>query len=283
MLCFSVAVKKITVSVTRYDEPNWLLWQALESLSRQERVEAEVLVLDQIFDNETQHLTTRLSNPNIQFKYINIPKKSLSFARNYTLRNASHDMILFIDCDAIAEVNWAFHLSESLSEKGVAIVAGRILPQWHKKPLLISKSRVVREQYSLLDLGESEIEAYKVVGAGFGLNRKLLGVEAYFDENLGRQKGMLLGGEETDLCERALRSGLSIRYNPYAVVHHQVLPERISYRWILKRIYCAGVSRALRGGRPSPTHAVGLWDFLVGPIILPWYVTGYVRGRFFGI
>ena len=58
-------------------------------------------------------------------------------------------------------------------------------------PPRIARARVVEEQYSLLDLGQGEIETRKVIGASFGLNRALLGDQAYFDETLGRRGGKL--------------------------------------------------------------------------------------------
>lgn len=273
---------KITISLTRYNEPNWLVWQALQSLACQQHVQAEVLFLDQSQDREIEKKLEKLNTKNVCFKHINIKAESLSFARNYAIKAALSNYILFIDCDAIADKNWAFHLSECLTNRAGAIVGGKILPKWHSTPLAITKAGIVREQYSLLDLGNHEIEARKIVGAGFGINRKLLDDEAYFNANLGRRRGLLLGGEETDLCERALERGLRVYYNGNSVVHHQILAERICYKWIFRRIYYSGVGRGLRKGPPKPTHKTGLWDYIVLPIILPWYAAGYLHGRLAG-
>jgi glycosyltransferase involved in cell wall biosynthesis len=221
-----------------------------------------------------------LSNENVHFSYVKIPAKSLSFARNYAIKRSLNDYLLFIDCDAKADEHWAHQLWESLLGDNVAIVGGKILPIWHKTPLALTAAKSVREQYSLFDIGDSLKEFPKVVGANFGLNIRILGNQAYFDENLGRRKGILLGGEETDLCDRALALGLDICYNGKAVVHHQILPERISYRWIFKRIYFAGVGRALKKGLPKPTHKMEIWDYVIIPIILPFYAAGYLQGKF---
>jgi len=272
----------LTICLTRYNEPNWLVWQTLESLSNQRYVRADVLFLDQTHDKEIEERLENLNNENIRFKRIRIPEKSLSFARNYAIKNSSNNYLLFIDSDAIAEENWAFQLSNSLSSNDVAIVGGKVLPMWHKRPLAITSAKIVLEQYSIFDIGETELKILKVVGANFGLNKKLLCNQAYFDEKLGRQKGILLGGEETDLCDRASSLGLSIRYNGKAIIHHQILPERISYKWIFRRIYYGGLGRALKKGLPKPTHKMGIWDFVIIPIILPWYAAGYLHGRILG-
>ena len=229
-------------------------------------------------DPETERRLNDLSSKSIRFRYSGIPTRSLSYARNCAVENATSDFVLFIDCDAIADEHWAFEMRRTLIEGGVAVAGGKIVPRWHGKPPFIARASMVREHYSLLDKGEADADVLKVIGAGFGLNRRILGKEAYFDEKLGRRDGILLGGEETDLCERALKMGLRVRYSGKAVVTHQVLPERTTYRWLLKRLYYSGVGRALRGGKPDPTHEMGFWDYFVLPLVLPYYGLGYLQG-----
>ncbi len=264
---------EVTITLTRYAEPDWLVRETLESLSAQEGIRGEVLFLDQDHDSEMR--IDDLGSDDLVFKRVCIPAKSLSYARNHAIEHAEHDLILYIDSDAIAEPDWARHMVEALHQENVAIVGGRIILKWHKKPLWITRARVVHEQYSSLDLGEEVREFPKVVGASFGIDRKLLDSEAYFDEELGRRPGLLLGGEETDLCFRALNRSLRILYQGKALVHHQVLPERIRYSWIFRRMYYAGKSRATAGGMPSSTHELCPWDYIVLPIILPFYAAGF--------
>jgi GT2 family glycosyltransferase len=269
----------VTIVLTRYNEPNWLVWSTLESLSRQEGVKIEVLFADQRDDAETRDHLKALNNEAVNFRYETIPAVSLSYARNFGIKHAQNDLILFIDSDAIAAPDWAKHMAETLQNNNAGIVGGKILPKWHERPLLLARARVVLEQYSMLDLGEGVMPIAKVVGASFGINRAALKDDAYFDERLGRRAGILLGGEETDLCARARMQGLSVFYNGKALVHHQVLPERIRYAWIFKRIYFAGIGRAMRGGAPAPSHKMGFWDFAALPVILPFYFAGLFRGR----
>ena len=268
----------VCITLTRFNEPNWLLWQTLESLSRQTGVEADILFLDQREDDETRRKAESLTRERVRFHYHVIPAAGLSSARNRALADSPHDLILFTEPDALPDEHWAFHLLQSLAKPRVAVVGGRIVPRWHRKPMAIVRSRLVAEQYSMLDLGVSEIDCRQLVGASFGVNRRLLGDDAYFDENLGRRDGILLSGEETDLCRRSLERNLRNVYNGRALTHHQVLPERITYEWIMRRIFFTGVSRAMRGGRPGPVHRWRMWDRLVLPVILPFYASGYAYG-----
>jgi hypothetical protein len=195
---------------------------------------------------------------------------------------ARADSILFLDADAVASPDWARALHAALARDAVGLVGARILPTWHRQPLLIAASAVVRDQYSIFDLGPALRPFHRVVGAGFGLHRGRLGDEAHFDERLGRRPGSLLGGEESDLARRTLARGLRVLYEGHAVVQHQILPERISYRWILRRMFYAGLSRALLSGAPSPSRALSLTDYLAFPLVLPFYGAGYLAGRMQG-
>lgn len=271
----------VTITFTRYDEPNWLIIETLESLSKQIGINATILFLDQRDDGEIQSIIETFNTENLNFIRELIPAKSLSYARNTAIKKSAYDQILFIDSDAVAKPDWAANMTDALLREDIGIVGGRIFLKWHKRPLLLARARVVKEQYSGLDLGTAIKETQKVVGASFAINRNLLGSNAYFDENLGRREGILLGGEETDLCNRAQLAGLKVLYQGSAVVDHQVLPERITYSWIFKRIFYAGYGRAQSGGQPSPSHQMGVWDYLFIPIILPFYIAGFIKQKFF--
>ncbi len=271
----------ITITFTRYSEPNWLVIETLEGLSKQINIKAIILFFDQKDDQEIQSVLESLNIDNLKFIRELIPANSLSYARNLAIQKSEHDLILYLDSDAVAKPDWAVNMTDALLKETVGVVGGRILLKWHKTPLMLAKASVVREQYSGLDLGDETKEFHKVVGASFAINRKLLGTEAYFDENLGRRGGMLLGGEETDLCNRARLAGLKIIYQGLAVVDHQVLPERITYSWIFKRIFYAGYGRSQSGGPPSPSHRMGGWDYLIMPIILPFYFAGFIYQKMF--
>lgn len=271
----------ITITLTRYAEPNWLLAQTLESLALQKNVIARVLMLDQQNNEETAALCQQLTNENITFHYQTIPAKSLSYARNEAINACETDVLLYIDTDAIAAPNWAEELTQALLLDDTAIAGGKIIPKWHKKPSFIQKSQVVLDQYSMLDLGDNTLEVKRVVGANFGLNIARLGALATFDEALGRREGKLYSGEESKLCHDAINNGLKIYYQGSAVVQHQVLPERIKFSWIATRMYYQGMASAKRGGAPNPSNKgkYTVWDFLALGTLVPFYLLGFIKTK----
>jgi glycosyltransferase involved in cell wall biosynthesis len=272
-------LKSVTVGMTRFTEPNWLVKEALESIRAQVRVSADVFFLDQQEDKELAVLCKNLSTQNIRFKYLTIPARGVSFARNKAIELAETRYILFYDPDEILEPLCMYYLTQTLG-KGVAIAGGKILPIWHKKPLLIANNSVMQEFYSLLDLGDGVLETDRVFGGNFGIDLNTMGKGHLFQHSLGRQDGKLIGGEETALCERARADGFIVAYDGRAVIHHQILENRINYKWCLKRIFYAGYTRAIRGGKPSLINSErSIANYMFGVIISPVYATGFVSGK----
>jgi glycosyltransferase involved in cell wall biosynthesis len=269
-----------TITLTRYAEPNWLFLETLVSIREQVNSVLQVLVLDQQDDKNIKDFCFKYSTQIVQFIYIVIPAKSLSYARNEAIRLCTTELLFYIDTDAVAEPNWAIELITAMNANNAAIAGGKIIPKWHKSPGFLQRSGLILEQYSMLDLGDEVVRVKKVIGASFAINLKLLSSLAHFDEELGRQNGKLLGGEETQMCADAIQKGLSVIYVGTAAVHHQVMPERVSFRWIAKRMYYGGYSRALRGGKPEPNNEASKfthWDYLALMFLLPFYIAGFAR------
>jgi GT2 family glycosyltransferase len=83
-----------------------------------------------------------------------------------------------------------------------------------------------------------------LVGANIAFDRDALREIGGFPEHLGRQGGKLLSGEETAVKRALERRGLASWYAPDAVVRHYVSPERMTQRWLLRRIFWQGVTDA---------------------------------------
>ena len=274
-------MKKISITLTRYNEQNELVAPCIKMLSKQKNIKAVVYFLDQKNDKDMMNLCKKLSNSNVKILYRNIPAKSLSYARNEGIRLCRTDVLLFIDCDAIPKINWAYELSKTFDvDKKIAIVGGKSVPKWLKKPRWYNKSNIAMEVYSLIDLSNKTIPTNKIVGVNFGLKKSLLGKEACFDENLGRRPGSLLGGEESDLCRRTLSKKLKVFYTPDAVVEHQIQLDRMSLYWLMRRFYYGGLGKAIMGGKPQTyCKKRNVYDKVLLPIIAVPYILGYNQGR----
>lgn len=268
----------VTITLTRYREPDWLVNEALDSLAAQEGVIGEVIFLDQNWTDAFADSVAARSTEDLIFRPVQCAERCLSHARNEGLRLAAHDVVLFTEPDVIAHARWARLMADELV-KGAAIAGSRILPKWRARPPLLARARTVRDQYSILDWGEQTIDAARVVGAGFGINKRHIKSGRSFDENFGRRNGTLLGGEESKFCRDVQADGGRIVYVGGAIILHQVLNERLRWGWIMRRLFYAGLSRRQQGGAPSPSRKPGLWDWLLLPLILPPYAAGYFAYR----
>lgn len=269
-----------SVVLTRYNEPNDLILPCLENLALQKNISLKVLFLDQKRDDFMKNYLRKLSNKRINFIYKNIPAKSLSYARNVGINLVKENIVLFIDSDAIPNHDWAYNLFKSFEINDVAISGGKSKPLWLKSPSWYHKSNMVSDVYSLIDLGDRDMKTPRIVGVNFGIKKSLLKKEAFFDESLGRRPGSLLGGEESDLCKRAIKRKLSVYYVHSAMVKHQIQKDRMSIMWLIRRFYYGGIGKALTGGMPKTyTNKKTIEDFFILPIIIIPYLIGYVRGK----
>lgn len=270
-------MKSVSVVVTRYKESNELVKKCLHSLQEQVDCSGEVLFLDQAHDLEIQSFITKLNHPSLSFHYIKIPPNSLSFARNYGVTHAKNRYVLFCDVDCVLEQNWIEAIVATFVEEKVAIVGTKIIPAWETKSAWFHASKYIQEFYSLLSLGNGRVSVPKVIGASFAIDKELLQDEAYFNENLGRKSGTLLGGEETELCARALQNGHQVAYTGRTHANHMVSTERMQLPWLFRRAYYGGYSRAVKGGKVAPftKTKTTLLDKMSLALILPFYAFGY--------
>ena len=178
-------------------------------------------------------------------------------ARNTGLREANSAIVVFVDADCVTTGGWLETLIPHFDDPRVAAVAPRIVARTGR-PTLLARYEVAR---SALDMGpRPELVAYGaplgyLPSATLAMRRSALtGLAAdAFDERLQV-------GEDVDLVWRLVESGASVRYEPAAVVTHEMRSEPL--RWA-GRIFDYGTSAAeldLRHpGRLTPAR-LSLWN-----------------------
>jgi glycosyltransferase involved in cell wall biosynthesis len=173
-------------------------------------------------------------------------ERGLSGARNSGLREAHGDLIAFLDDDAMAAPDWLERLAGAYADPNTLGVGGAIVPNWcGPQPAWFPPEFYWVIGCTYLGLPERTGPVRNMIGANMSFRRSAFeGLE--FRSGLGRIGTVPLGGEETDLCIRAVRKHPNgvILYEPSASVQHLVTPERAQVRYFLRRCYAEGISKA---------------------------------------
>jgi len=218
---------------------------ACNGLRRQSRPIDDVLI---VVDHNPR-LLERLSQAIAGVRLIpNHQAPGLSGARNTGVENTSGDILLFLDDDATPETNWVARMIDPFSAPEVMVVGGAAHPRWpNKRPKWLPSELdwVVGCSYAGLPAELARVR--NPIGAAMAIRRSVFELVGGFLEQVGRVGSLPRGCEETEICIRLQQTDSSavVMYEPMAIVHHRVTLERTSWRYLGRRCFAEGVSKAL--------------------------------------
>jgi glycosyltransferase involved in cell wall biosynthesis len=187
------------------------------------RDDAELLVIDQTrqHEPETEQCLNELAG---KLQWHRVDFASLTRARNYGVRRALGDIILFLDDDVVPKPELLDAHLKCYEDPDVAGVGGCTL---HLDERLHSRSELSSRELRDLDSGrvdrfdlDWERDTRWARGCNMSFRRDRLFRVGGFDEAF---YGVALG-EEVELCHRIIQSGGRLRYAPKAEVLHLVNP-----------------------------------------------------------
>jgi glycosyltransferase involved in cell wall biosynthesis len=220
----------------------------------------EVIVVDNGATDETpsvvQQWHARIGN----LRYISEPTPGLSRARNRALDAAAGAIVAFLDDDARATPSWLAQLLRVYEDDDVAAAGGPVQLAWPSgRPSWMSAD--IEGWYTGLDLGPSQrnlTDGEELFGCNMSVRREAARRAGGFNVSLGRVGRRLRSGEDWHLLDMVRRAGGALVYIPDAIVVHEVLPERLSLRWLLRRTYEQGRTDALLTRAEAPAKV--LWS-----------------------
>lgn len=237
----------ISVVICAYTEDRWNdLKAAIESIQNQTLPASElILVIDH---NPALLSRARAAFPGITFVE-NTEPRGLSGARNCGIAVAGGDLIAFLDDDAIVEPGWLASLQQRCQDAQVLGVGGLIVPSWpDSRPTWFPQ-----EFYWVIGCSYQHFQGKitrvrNTFGANMCIRREVFEAVGGFRTDMGRlgTKQLPLGGEETELCIRAQQHWPDrfFLYDPHAIAHHSIAPQRINKRYFCGRCYAEGLSKA---------------------------------------
>jgi len=188
----------------------------------------------------------------------------ISGARNAGVRNAEAEIIAFIDDDAVAEKNWLENMVKNYDDPSVVGVGGLIKPLWEcKRPAWFPEELNWIFGCSYKGLPEHKTTIRNPIGCNMSFRKAVFEKVGYFRSNVGRFGKRLLGSEEPELSMRILEKipNSKIIHEPSAVVHHRVNKSRANLKYLWKRSFYEGVSKALIVGlKQSSSTALSTED-----------------------
>jgi glucosyl-dolichyl phosphate glucuronosyltransferase len=193
----------------------------------------ELLIVDNGSTDSTR-ATAEHYSADLPLRYVFEPQPGISFARNCAVRHARGEILLWTDDDALPDPDWAEKMLGAFEEFNADVVIGKVVPVWeqgHPPKWFVAE---FAGMYALLDLGgpPRRLTDPKLIGhnVNLGFRNSVPDRIGAYREDLG--VGRTGGSEDIDLCSRAYAGGLVVAYQPLAVVHHCIPPERCTKEFI---------------------------------------------------
>jgi GT2 family glycosyltransferase len=217
----------------------------IKSLKEQSLKPGEILVVLDPYPDLVDFYRSRLPS---ETKIVVSKVHGLSSARNAGALAGSGSIIAFIDDDAVADEHWLENLVRGYEEPSVAGVGGSIRPNWENQPPRWFPEEllwIIGCTYKGMPTMKCDVR--NPIGCNMSFIKSIFGKVGYFRPDVGRFGKMLLAGEEAEFSIRIqnMIPESRIVYEPSAVVFHDVAENRASLRYIWKRSFYEGVSKAL--------------------------------------
>jgi len=215
----------ITVVVCTRDRPA-LLQRCLESAQCIRYPDWELIVVDNApGDDSAAVIAARFGA-----RYIREARPGLDWARNRGIAEARHDIIAFTDDDVVIDQHWLTGLAHGFADASVMAVTGLVAPLELETRAQMLFERVYggmgkgmqSRRYHRGSLRPAELIQVQAVGVGANMayRREAFTRVGTFDTALDVGTPAA-GAGDLDMFHRVLAAGLTLQYEPRALVWHQ--------------------------------------------------------------
>jgi glycosyltransferase involved in cell wall biosynthesis len=259
----------ISVCVCTYQRPT-LLARLLEALAAQvtdATFAFDVVVVDNDVNESSKEVVRGFATrSSMTIIYDCEPERNISLTRNRAIRNATGNLVAFIDDDECPGREWLRDLRRTLRDSSADGVLAPVLPDFPPEaPQWLRNGRVFHRKRHATGsrIGASDARTGNVL-----LDRSVFADgHVWFDPAFGRT-----GGEDSDFFSRQFRSGRVFVWCDEAVAYETVPPERWTAAFHIKRLWRSGTisGERMRDGRlPSTLVARNLVGLGACAIAMP--------------
>lgn len=214
-------MKKVTVIIPCYNGEKFVA-KCIESILNQTKAPNEILVID---DGSTDNSASIIEKYNVRL-IKHETNKGLAEARNTGMKNASSDILIFVDADTIADPKLIESLLEGYTNENVAGVGGQGI-----ESSIQNMYDLWRKLHASQSSGDKVIKNTQLLwGLCSSFKRNVLiklgGFDPFYETN----------GEDMDISIRIRKKGYRLAYMPNARVYHQRTDNfktlcNMIYRW----------------------------------------------------
>lgn len=249
---------EISIVIPSYRRPE-LLRRALASCLAQQGVSVpvEIVVVDNDEAGSARPVVEAVVETSpIPIRYVAEPRPGISHARNTGVASAGGRYIAFLDDDEAAEPAWLAALLDAMRQSGADAVVGPVYPQLPASTAgLETYYRSVYTIDARVPTG-SRLSHWSKCNGLFEREACFGATHPPFDPQLG-----LTGGEDSLFLRQLMRRGGKVIWCAEAVVRETIPPERLTPRYLLRRIFRGAQTRTFvyAAVRPAQPGRAAFW------------------------
>ena len=203
----------------------------------------EIIVVDNNCTDDTKQIVQDMSiNKEVNVKYFFQKAQGLHHATNLGICKSKGEIIVFGDDDIIVEKNFLEKIYNTFqNDKTIGIVGGKIIPIWDETPpqwIYDYGSNKIHSVFAYLDYGNNYkiLDKEYVFGCNFSIKKEVaINIGGRPPDTFPKHLKHLSGGGEAMMVNYVRNLGLTVIYQPEAVVYHHASVKRATIEYFIDR------------------------------------------------
>ena len=249
----------------------------------------EVLVVDNNSTDDTRAaVEARRRAGGLPLRYVQEPAQGKSRALNRGVAESGGAVLAFTDDDVRIPPTWLAAILAPFDDPALMGVAGAVLPQWSSpRPGWVSDTEPHRMMAAIVQYwqgAEAAPATAPPIGANCAWRRTVFARHGGYRTDLGPGGERAPLGEDTEFGLRVMSRGERVWYEPAALLHHPVAPERLTQDYFTDWYYQSGRVESCRTDIRPSVRIAGVPRYLFRELAgaaTRWFLTPAGSRRFF--